>query len=785
MDLVTTDNQKHFDHDQEIIANTNRLAAEILFESVTKSTLSGFLVASAICFTFSNATSPVSLQLWFAFFSFAYLLRLFIAKKHKKQIVDDPNPLRYLTLFRVLTILCGLAWGSAGVLLYSDDVIFQSLLGIVLAGVSATAASVYMVDKLTNVGFLTATLFFAPVMLFLNGNHFSTTIAFSLIVFGIYSLAINFSNGKKFLEIIKLRFEAHQSKEIITTLSERHRLHIQHTPLAVIEWDNNLKITFWNTSAERMFGYSAEQALGKSVNLFVTSSHIDLIQKHLSSLMRGLSSSHDDTECISQDGVIINCEWFNTVLHDSHGNINGIASLIQDQTAYIRAKKEIEELAYLDTLTQLANRRLLMNRLEHAISKNIRKKTIGSLIFIDIDKYKQLNDNYGHRMGDLLLCEIAKRLKKILRNSDTIARFGGDEFVLMIEEIHTDYAEAQKASQIIAEKVIDCFSEAFFLDHLEYHCTASIGITLFDATTTKPDEVIRHADIAMYQSKHNGRNSYHFYDESLQSQVDSRAQLMNELQTALGAKQFKLHFQPQVDMNRNIQGAEILLRWVHPKRGNIPPAEFIPLAEESKMIVPIGGWVLQEACNQLKQWEASSKTKHLTLSVNVSAIQFSQVNFVEQVTSAINKSNCNPKKLILELTESAIVHQIEDVIEKMMILKKIGITFSMDDFGVGYSSLSVLKRLPLDELKIDRSFVSDLPDNKDSATIAHIIIAMGSGLSLDIIAEGIENEAQETFLKQSGCKSFQGYFYCKPVAVEQFMNMLPSSSEKADVINQE
>lgn len=785
MDLVTTDNQKHFDNDQEIIANTNRLAAEILFESVTKATLSGFLVASAICFTFSKVTPHVNLRLWFFIFSITYLLRLLISKKYNKLIASDQNPLRYLMLFRALTVLCGIAWGSAGVLLYSDDVIFQALLSIILAGVSATAASVYMVDKFTNVSFLIAALFFTPVMLFLNGNHISTTIAFSLIVFGIYSLAINFSNGKKFLEIIKLRFEAQQSKEMITTLSERHRLHIQHTPLAVIEWDRNLKITFWNNAAERMFGYSAEQALGKSLNLFVTSSHIDLIQNHLSSLMRGLSSSHDDTECISQDGIIINCEWFNTVLHDTHGNINGIASLIQDQTAYLLAKREIEALAYLDTLTQLANRRLLMNRLEHAISKNIRKKTIGSLIFIDIDKYKQLNDNYGHRMGDLLLCEIAKRLKKILRNSDTIARFGGDEFVLMIEEIHTDYAEAQKASQIIAEKVIDCFSEAFFLDHLEYHCTASIGITLFDATTTKPDEVIRHADIAMYQSKHNGRNSYHFYDESLQSQVDSRAQLMNELQTALGAKQFKLHFQPQVDMNRNIQGAEILLRWVHPKRGNIPPAEFIPLAEESKMIVPIGGWVLQEACNQLKQWEASSKTKHLTLSVNVSAIQFSQVNFVEQVTSAINKSNCNPKKLILELTESAIVHQIEDVIEKMMILKKIGITFSMDDFGVGYSSLSVLKRLPLDELKIDRSFVSDLPDNKDSATIAHIIIAMGSGLSLDIIAEGIENEAQETFLKQSGCKSFQGYFYCKPVAVEQFMNMLPSSSEKANVINQE
>lgn len=760
---------------------TTRLATEILFDSCTRATFSAIGVSIAVFFIFSGVVPEVNLKLWLSIFICAYLLRLVVTRAYRRQVTLDPDPVRYLILFRALTLLCGLAWGSVGILLYNDSIVYQSFLTTLLAGVCATSASVYMVDKFTNISFLIATLLFTPPMLLAHGNHISSMIAIALVIFGIYSFAINLNNGKKFLETIKLRFEAQQSEETISALSERHRLHMEHTPLAVIEWDNNLNITFWNNAAEKMFGYSSEQALGKNATLFVAESHLGLIQEHLSSLIRGLDSPHTQIESISNNGQIIYCEWFNTVLHDAYGNINGVASLIQDQTAYIHAKKEIEDLAYLDSLTHLANRRLLMNRLEHAIAKNARKKSIGSLIYIDIDKFKSLNDTYGHRIGDLLLCEIASRLKKLLRDSDTVARLGGDEFVLMLEEIHTEHEKAYKASLSVVEKVLNSFREPFHLGHLQYQTTASIGVSLFDWTTTSPDEVLRRADAAMYQSKNTGKNTYHFYDETLQSQMDLHDELMRDLQTAVGTTQFSLRFQPQVNINTDIKGAEVLLRWKHPKRGDISPAEFIPLAEESSLIVPIGNWVLLQACLQLKEWERSAQTRHLTLSVNVSAMQFSQPNFIDHVNFALQESKCNPKKLILELTESAVVHQIEDVIQKMLTLKKLGITFSMDDFGVGYSSLSVLKRLPIDELKIDHSFVADLPDNQDSATITRAIIAMGNSLRLSIIAEGIENQAQEVFLVAAGCENFQGYFYGKPVTPEQFMTMLPPVKRKKSV----
>lgn len=776
MKLAATPQDKDFA--DKVKLSTTQHVTRILYESCVKSTISGVLLAFALLYIHKDAIEQTNQLIWLGIFLFTYLTRLLAVLYTKNKAFSSANPIYYLNIFRTLTTLCGLSWGTAGIFLLSHDPNYQYFLAISIAGVCAAAASVYVVDKVTNIGFLVAIISLIVPNLLLSENDLAFAIAIVTVIFGIYSFVISQNNGRKFIENVRLRFEEEQSLETISELSERHRLHMEHTPLAVIEWDNNLNITFWNAAAEKMFGYSSEQALGKNATLFVAESHLALIQEHLSSLIQGLDSPHTQIESMSNNGQIIYCEWFNTVLHDAHGSINGVASLIQDQTAYIHAKKEIEDLAYLDSLTHLANRRLLMNRLEHAITKNARKKTIGSLIYIDIDKFKSLNDTYGHRMGDLLLCEIASRLKHLLRDSDTVARLGGDEFVLMLEEIHTEHEKAYKASLSVVEKVLNSFREPFQLSHMQYQTTASIGVTLFDWATTSPDEVLRRADAAMYQSKNSGKNTYHFYDETLQSQMDLRDQLLRDLQTAVGTTQFSLRFQPQININTDIKGAEVLLRWKHPERGDISPAEFIPLAEESSLIVPIGNWVLLQACLQLKQWERSAQTKHLTLSVNVSAMQFSQPNFIDHVNFALRESKCDPKKLILELTESAVVHQIEDVIQKMLTLKKLDITFSMDDFGVGYSSLSVLKRLPIDELKIDHSFVADLPDNQDSATITRAIIAMGTSLRLSIIAEGIENQAQEAFLVAAGCENFQGYLYGKPATLEQFMTMLPPIKRK-------
>ena len=441
-------------HDSaEVNNNTVRQVAKILYESCQKSTISAIALVITIAYVFQDAAPVSNISLWLVCIFSTYIARLTVAvsTKNKMLAAEDPQP--YLNLYRTLTLFCGLAWGSAGILLFSQETNYQYLLAISIAGVCTASSSIYVVDKRTNLSFIAATVIpIIPNLLF-SGNKISLGIAAAITIFGAYTFFISLNNGRKFFENIQLRFEEQQSKETIYALSERHRSHMEHTPLAVIEWDNQLNITFWNAAAVKMLGYTAEQAIGSNTALFVAASHLEMVQESLTELLHGHEQPNLQTENIHQNHETIHCKWFNTALHDRDGNIIGIASLIQDQTDYVKAKQEIEELAYLDALTHLANRRLLMNRLEHAITKNVRKKSIGSLIFIDLDKFKWLNDNYGHRMGDLLLCEIATRLKKLLRTSDTVARLGGDEFVLMLEEIHKDMEGAREASQIVAEKV--------------------------------------------------------------------------------------------------------------------------------------------------------------------------------------------------------------------------------------------------------------------------------------------------------------------------------------------
>lgn len=745
---------------------------KLLYKGCKNTTPPPFILAGILIYIDRKVVSVANLELWAVIFSTAYLLRFFIVIVTKHNALSNSYPIKYLNLYRFLTTLCGCSWGLASVLLLTNDISHQLFLTMILLGVCGGAAAAYFIDKISVLGFLGSIFLIVIPNFLIRGNDFSIAMAVSICSFIVFTLISSYHSGKNFIENITLRFEEQQSKATMNALSQRQRLHIEHTPLAVIEWDNNLNITFWNAAAAKMFGFDEAEAIGRQVDLIVTESHIPEVHYSLIALKEGLGGEHIQSENIRKNGQMIYCEWFNTVLHDSAGEVTGIASLIQDETAFIKAKEEIEQLAYYDALTKLANRRLLLNRLELALAKSVRKRAIGSIMFIDLDKFKILNDTYGHGIGDMLLCEVATRLKKVLRKVDTVARIGGDEFVLLLEDLSLDAAAAHAASQIVAEKVIESINEPFKLNQLTYHCTPSIGICMFDHLTETVEELIRRADIAMYQSKQAGRNNYHYYDATLQPKIEYKESLKDAMQTALAEQQFRLYFQPQVDGNRKIKGAETLLRWIHPKLGFISPAEFIPIAEESKLIIPIGNWVLLEACQQLKKWQRSAHTKHLTLSVNVSAIQFNQISFIEQVQFALKKSKCNPKLLTIELTESAVVQNFEDIIEKMHALKALGISLSMDDFGVGYSSLSVLKRLPLDELKIDRSFVSDLPDNQDSAVIAQTIIAMSHSLGLSIIAEGVETQAQADFLQTAGCADCQGYFFGKPAVIADFEKMM-------------
>ena len=444
---------------------------------------------------------------------------------------------------------------------------------------------------------------------------------------------------------------------------------------------------------------------------------------------------------------------------------------IQDVTHRKAADEQIKELAFYDPLTRLPNRRLLMERLNHALAATILNQREGALIFADLDNFKTVNDTHGHDIGDQLLRQVAERLATSFREADTVARIGGDEFVMVLDDLSENPEEAATQAESVGKKVLAALGEPYHISGREFRSTPSIGITLFADQREGVDELMRQADIAMYQAKAAGRNTVRFFDPDLQASVKARTLMEDDLRHGITNNQFLLHYQPQVDSGE-VVGAEALIRWIHPRRGMVSPSEFIPLAEETGLILPLGKWVLETACKQIADWGKRGETAGITVAVNVSARQFRQPDFVEEILEALERGKADPRRLKLELTESMLVDNIEDVVAKMTKLKSLGLSFSLDDFGTGYSSLSYLKRLPLDQLKIDQSFVLDLLADSNNGAIAQTIIALGQTMGLSVIAEGVETEEQRDFLVELGCPAYQGYLFSRPLPVQEFEKLL-------------
>jgi diguanylate cyclase (GGDEF)-like protein len=453
---------------------------------------------------------------------------------------------------------------------------------------------------------------------------------------------------------------------------------------------------------------------------------------------------------------------------DVLGNFTGYQGIGTDVTARKAAEDQIRTLAFFDPLTGLPNRRLLMDRLKQAVATHARHLRQGALLFVDLDNFKTLNDTLGHDTGDMLLQQVAQSLSACIRDSDTVARLGGDEFVVMLEDLSESPMEAATQAEAVGEKILVALNKTYLLGGYEYHSTPSIGITLFGQSEEGMEEPLKRADLAMYQAKAAGRNTMRFFDPQMQAVVTARAALQVSLGEALEKGQFILYYQAQVGGDGTRIGAEALVRWLHPQRGLVSPCEFIPLAEETGMILRLGHWVLETACTQLAQWAVMPEFAMLTIAVNVSPRQFNQDDFVDQVLAILARTGARPQRLKLELTESLLVANVEDVIAKMGALKTKGVGFSLDDFGTGYSSLSHLKRLPLDQLKIDQSFVRDILIDANDAAIAKMIIALSASLGLAVIAEGVETEAQRHFLARHGCHACQGYLFSHPLPIAEF-----------------
>jgi len=458
-------------------------------------------------------------------------------------------------------------------------------------------------------------------------------------------------------------------------------------------------------------------------------------------------------------------------------DIVGLVGFSQDITERKRHEQRIHQLAFYDPLTLLPNRRLMFDRLEHALATSSRHHRMGALLMIDLDHFKELNDTHGHTTGDWLLVEVAARLSHSIRQGDTTARLGGDEFVVILEDLGGAQGSPVQAAAT-ATKIRDALNQPFQLaadpqgEIITYHCSASIGVALFGDVETSATELLRRVDTAMYQAKAAGRNTLRFFDPAMQAAANARSAMNADLHEALGLGQFELHYQVQMNEQRQPIGAETLLRWRHPQQGMVSPASFIALAEDTGLIVPLGAWVLETACRQLATWSTQPEMAQLSLAVNVSARQFRQLSFTDQVQQLLLRTGAPANKLKLELTESTLIEDADAVVQRMEELQALGIRFSLDDFGTGHSSLAYLKRLPLTQLKIDQSFVRDLLTDHNDAAIVKTIITLGNSLGLEVIAEGVETEAQLAFLAEHGCREYQGYLFSKPVPLAAFEGLL-------------
>ena len=528
------------------------------------------------------------------------------------------------------------------------------------------------------------------------------------------------------------------------------------------------RIVYVNDAFVRVTGYQRAQAIGRSPRF-----------------LQGKNTQPAERSLIAQalkKGQSVRVELINYTIEgeefwvdldivpvlDAAGLCVNFIGIQRDITEKKKAQALFEQLAHHDTLTGLANRLLLADRLKQTLAACERQSVYCGLLLIDLDNFKSMNDTFGHAQGDALLVKVAKRLTACVRDVDTVARLGGDEFVVLIQNLGNDVAQAASNAETVARKILHRLGQNFNVEDASYHMTASLGIALFNNAVFPMDVLFKQSDMAMYQAKGAGRNTFRFFDANMQVMVDERSWLGGELRQTRAQEQFTLHYQPQFDTVRGLVGAEALLRWDCPGRGQISPTVFIPLAEQIGLIKSLGNWVLEAACQTLVRWSTLPALSHLTLSINVSPKQFQMPDFVESVLECLQRTGARPDRLKLELTEGMLIHDFKDVNTKMTRLKAQGIGLSLDDFGTGYSSLNYLRRLSLNQLKIDQTFVQNMLINENDAVITRTIVTLGHSLGLEVLAEGVETLAQKEFLMQIGCHAFQGYLFSKPLPALAF-----------------
>jgi diguanylate cyclase (GGDEF)-like protein/PAS domain S-box-containing protein len=747
-----------------------------LYSTSNAALIASTALAVILVYVQRDVTAKSILFYWLVAVIVVAIVRATLIHKDKQANTDDNSTNQaHLTRFRLGVLIAGLVWGSAGILIFpNNDPQHQLFLIFMLAGLSAGSVISYSSDLVSSVVYSISVITPLLIRLMLLDNSFSLAMGISVMLYLVVMIVNSRHNYLSLYENIVLRLDAIEREQAVRVRNEWHQAILAGTMDGFWLVDIEGRLLEVNDTYCQMSGYSSQELLSMHISDLEAVESLQETAKHIQKI-KETGEDCFESKHRRKDGSIFDVE-----ISAQYRLIEGgqFVVFLQDITERKQAAKEIESLAYYDPLTHLPNRRMLIDHIKRAMALRMRTGSDGAILFLDLDHFKTLNDTLGHAIGDMLLQQVAERLTTCLRENDTVARLGrlgGDEFVVMLEDLSNHPQEAASQAEIVGEKIHTSLNRPYQLATHEYKGTVSIGIALFSDHDSSKDDLLKHADIAMYQAKKDGRNGLCFFDPHMQDAINTRANLERELREAVEQQQFQLHYQVQVDHLGRPLGAEALIRWIHPVRGLISPFHFIALAEETGLILPIGQWVLDTACRQLNVWQQDPITSNLTISINVSAKQFRQTDFVAQVQNILQHHAINPGLLKLELTESTLLESIEDTISSMAGLSEMGIQFSMDDFGTGYSSLQYLKRLPLYQLKIDQSFIRDIVVDVSDKAIVRTIIAMAQSMDLEVIAEGVETQEQRQQLFKNGCMNYQGYLFGRPVPIDEFEAMLRKS----------
>jgi diguanylate cyclase (GGDEF)-like protein/PAS domain S-box-containing protein len=594
------------------------------------------------------------------------------------------------------------------------------------------------------------------------------------------------NQGKRFIGVTFNINDRKEKEEQLAIQEQELRTLIEHNPDTIARYDADCRRIYVNPALSALLDRGAASLLRTTPSDIPGGPESLLYEAKIKGVFSTGLRTQFEFRWRTKNGIEACSHICLTAERNLSGTITSVLAVGRDISELINARDEIartnarleqmnaqlESLASIDPLTQLPNRRVLQDRLHQVLASCSRSGQLGAIMFIDLDNFKTLNDTLGHDIGDILLQQVARRLVSCVREGDTVARLGGDEFVIMLEGLSRLSIEAAAMTEVVGNKILELLNQPYLLASHQCHSTPSIGVTFFGDYKQSVEEIMKQADIAMYQAKKSGRNVLRFFDQQMQDSINTRSQLEEMLRQAMTRKEFQLFYQIQVDHLDRPVGAEALIRWMHPTQGIVSPFEFIPLAEDTGLIIPLGKWVLETACHQLQRWQENPLACKLVLAINVSARQFRDAGFVAQVKQCIEQYSVLPGLLKLELTESLLLENIEETVAKMNALNAMGIQFSLDDFGTGYSSLQYLKKLPLDQLKIDQSFVKDITTDNSDKTIVRTIVAMANSLNLKVIAEGVETPEQRARLLNKGCLCYQGYLFSKPVPIDEFEAML-------------